>query len=316
MSRFQSYAMLLITFLLLSPPTSAKYLDYDREQVGTLLEKFNYTSQYKLTSMNVEEQTELYTIYKGNLATNIFKGRPQYRIPFMYYKNVQPLAPLIVVFPAIEGVTVVETGVASYFAKRGYHAIIVESPEDIADTTRPTADFDNFFIRVVNSSRLILDYLKTKPEVDYERIGGFGASLGGIRCAYVMVVDDRIKAGYLVAAAGNLAEVVSTSKQRIVKNYRNTRMRIEGIATQEAFKAHLLKISVLDPMIFAHRRKTSEFFMGISIRDKSVPTKNQLELWNSLRRPDFKNIYLPHVLAVTYSLKLRNKMLVFFSERL
>ncbi len=99
MSRFQSYAMLLITFLLLSPPTSAKYLDYDREQVGTLLEKFNYTSQYKLTSMNVEEQTELYTIYKGNLATNIFKGRPQYRIPFMYYKNVQPLAPLIVVFP-------------------------------------------------------------------------------------------------------------------------------------------------------------------------------------------------------------------------
>ena len=40
-----------------------------------------------------------------------------------------------------------------------------------------------------------VDYLLTRPEVDPDRIGCFGQSMGGWRAAHLMAMDDRVKAG-------------------------------------------------------------------------------------------------------------------------
>jgi dienelactone hydrolase len=43
-----------------------------------------------------------------------------------------------------------------------------------------------------------VDYLLTRPEVDPERIGAVGLSVGGLRTCYLTALDDRIKAGVVV----------------------------------------------------------------------------------------------------------------------
>ena len=43
-----------------------------------------------------------------------------------------------------------------------------------------------------------VDYLLTRPEVDLDRIGAVGLSVGGLRTCYLTALDDRIKAGVVV----------------------------------------------------------------------------------------------------------------------
>ena len=43
-----------------------------------------------------------------------------------------------------------------------------------------------------------VDYLVTRPEVDPERIGCVGLSVGGLRSAHLAALDDRIKAAVVV----------------------------------------------------------------------------------------------------------------------
>jgi len=43
-----------------------------------------------------------------------------------------------------------------------------------------------------------VDYLQTRPEVDRERIGCVGLSVGGFRSAHLAALDERIKAAVVV----------------------------------------------------------------------------------------------------------------------
>jgi dienelactone hydrolase len=43
-----------------------------------------------------------------------------------------------------------------------------------------------------------VDYLATRPEVDAERIGCVGLSVGGLRSCHLAALDDRIKAAVVV----------------------------------------------------------------------------------------------------------------------
>ncbi|MCL5096970.1 MAG: dienelactone hydrolase family protein [Candidatus Omnitrophica bacterium] len=52
---------------------------------------------------------------------------------------------------------------------------------------------------IVRDDLMALDYLVTRPEVDPDRIGVTGISMGATRAWWLMALDDRIKAGVAVA---------------------------------------------------------------------------------------------------------------------
>ncbi|WP_370583196.1 dienelactone hydrolase family protein [Pontibacter sp. FD36] len=52
---------------------------------------------------------------------------------------------------------------------------------------------------IVHSDRVAIDYLLSRPEVDPERIGCIGLSLGGLRSTYLFGLDARIKTGVVAA---------------------------------------------------------------------------------------------------------------------
>ncbi|MFD3000691.1 dienelactone hydrolase family protein [Pontibacter toksunensis] len=52
---------------------------------------------------------------------------------------------------------------------------------------------------IAQNDRVAIDYLLSRPEVDPERIGCIGLSLGGLRSTYLFGLDSRIKAGVIAA---------------------------------------------------------------------------------------------------------------------
>jgi len=76
--------------------------------------------------------------------------------------------------------------------------MIVPDPQQMRDTMRQAT---------LDACRLI-DWLQTQPQVDSERIGIVGISLGAIVGALVLAVEDRMGAGVLVLGGANLAHVL------------------------------------------------------------------------------------------------------------
>ncbi len=79
-----------------------------------------------------------------------------------------------------------DTYVAKFNEFAGRHEEIVAKSIFDAGTTWPGVLF--------HGDRAAVDYLVTRPEVDPERIGCLGLSIGGFRSAHLFALDPRIKA--------------------------------------------------------------------------------------------------------------------------
>ncbi|EJF10982.1 dienelactone hydrolase family protein [Pontibacter sp. BAB1700] len=64
---------------------------------------------------------------------------------------------------------------------------------------------------IVQSDRVAIDYLLSRPEVDPNRIGCIGLSLGGLRSTYLFGIDSRIKTGVVAA--------FSTTYEHMLQNH-------------------------------------------------------------------------------------------------
>ncbi|MCP2043372.1 dienelactone hydrolase family protein [Pontibacter sp. HSC-36F09] len=64
---------------------------------------------------------------------------------------------------------------------------------------------------IVQSDRVAIDYLLSRPEVDPERIGCIGLSLGGLRSTYLFGLDARVKTGIVAA--------FSTTFEHMLRNH-------------------------------------------------------------------------------------------------
>src|ERR1043166_5181141 len=69
---------------------------------------------------------------------------------------------------------------------------------------------------IVRDDLMAMDYLASRPEVDAERIGVMGMSMGATRTWWLMGIDDRFKAGVSICCLS----------------------RYQNLIQQEALKAH------------------------------------------------------------------------------
>ena len=303
-------------FIILILVFSFNLLANNKLDLQVLLNRFNYESNFYLSKLEKKNSTKNYISYKGQLETDIFKTKSPYKIRFRYYKTkIKKRAPLIIVYPSIMGVSSIEYEIAIFLAKNGINSVIVPLPENILSTKRHTSDLDPFLIRITNSVQLVIDYLITRPEIQKEFIGSIGSSLGGIRSILAAEIDQRIKAIVTFTAGGDIPEILTNSKQFIIKRYRKKRMKIENILSEHDFLNKLRKTSKLDPITFASLRADDDFFMYISVKDTDIPTRNQIKLWKSLGLPNCKFIKMSHVPTVISSVYYQKKVLNFIKKR-
>ncbi|HVX13292.1 MAG TPA: alpha/beta hydrolase family protein [Pirellulales bacterium] len=170
-------------------------------------------------------------------------------------------------------------GVAALFVKLPYYG--PRRPEGakmrmVSENPRET---------VAGMRQAILDirrgvaWLAAQDEVDAERLGVFGISLGGITGALALAIEPRLSMGCLMLAGGDVARVAWDNPE--LRKLRD-RWTSQGGSKEEFFELW----KSIDPITYADRARGKRVLMLNARNDEVIPPACSESLWRALGEPD------------------------------
>jgi dienelactone hydrolase len=152
-------------------------------------------------------------------------------------------------------------------------------------------------------------WLASRAEVDAERLGVTGISLGGIVSSLAAAVDPTLNRGAFLLAGGNLAEILWTMPE-------GARQRALWLASGRT-KSDLEAItSPWDPLTYAHRLVGKRLMMIAANADEVVPPSSARALWEAAGRPPIRWYDCGHYSALGYLLPAVRETVEFFAADL
>jgi dienelactone hydrolase len=140
------------------------------------------------------------------------------------------------------------------------------------------------FEQSVSDVGTVVTWLRQQPEVDANRIGAVGVSLGAFVLHLAMGRDARIRAGVAALGAGNVGEIFLHMRGR---------KDSEALRTMETLRS-------VEPLTYADRNRPRRVLMIQAARDTVVPPHYAERLWEALGRPPIQWADVNHVgLALT-----------------
>ncbi|HVY61299.1 MAG TPA: C45 family autoproteolytic acyltransferase/hydrolase, partial [Planctomycetota bacterium] len=196
-------------------------------------------------------------------------------------------APAAIVLHHLGGSFEIEAALSDYLAKAGIAAIQVEfpyyGPRRPADqkgfqTGLLQANFEDGIKatrQAVADVRRAADWLLARPEIDPDRVGVCGISLGGITGAICAGVDPRLKRNVLVIAGGDLATIL-TNESRETRQVR-ARLKEKGISREQLES----ELQPVEPDRFAGRIDPRGTLMLNAKADQVIPKVATEKLWHA-----------------------------------
>jgi pimeloyl-ACP methyl ester carboxylesterase len=150
--------------------------------------------------------------------------------------------------------------------------------------------FDGYRIAITDV-RQILDWAKTRDEIDKDRVAVVGLSLGSFVGSITMGIDDRINAGVFIVSGGNSAKIQEHSRfARFRKQYRFEPKDYEDY--QQSYGQYLQDVTLkgwenveparrvflIDPLTYAYRLKGRPVLLLNAWWDEFIPRETTLEL--------------------------------------
>jgi len=220
---------------------------------------------------------------------------------------------IIVVLPIIGGGYPLEKFFCAYFARQGLAAVLVR--RDRLRTPERLADIDGLLRQAAVDARQALDWAETRPELDSQRAGVFGISMGGIRAAFLTPLDPRIRASCIGLAGGDLPYIVTHSRERGITRRRRAYLDKQQISLQEFYEG-LKPIMLSDPLNVAPAIDPSKVLLVLATFDRAVPSSKGFELRRAMGKPE--TIVLPtgHYTALLFVPYIKAACLRFFHEKL
>lgn len=121
------------------------------------------------------------------------------------------------------------------------------------------------------------DAVAALPDIDCDRIGLQGTSLGGFVAATVAGIDQGYSRVFVTLAGGNLYDILQRGGQDAAK--------VRQMLAENGYTGKRLEdaIRVVEPMRLAHRVDPARMWMFSAKQDRVVPLKNALELARAAR---------------------------------
>jgi poly(3-hydroxybutyrate) depolymerase len=126
--------------------------------------------------------------------------------------------------------------------------------------------------------RCVLDWLVARPEVDPQRLGVVGISLGALMANLAMGVDERLSAGVSILGGGDLAHVFWRSPLALPWQWKMPRAGLTESMLRESLRP-------IEPLNFADRNRPRRVLMINGYYDVVIPRSSTLELWEALDKP-------------------------------
>ena len=281
----------------------------------SIAERFCYAARPPGNTVTLQEEKRAYRIYDVSMDPGVDESGDDSPVTLEFYMpDGTESAPVILVLPILNGQKDLVRPFATHFAKHGYAAVIVDTLQRrtlLEDLIHP----EEAIRRTVMRHRRVLDWIEAQPGLDANRIGVFGASLGGFNALYLAALDDRVRAVVPALVAGDLPYVMTHSNERrIVEAVEGAQAELSMNADE--LEAYLDEKLVTDLLTVAPYVDPGRILMVIAKRDKAVPYEKQVELREALGSPEA--IYLPtgHVTTAAYIFYLRSRARRFFDRKL
>lgn len=170
-----------------------------------------------------------------------------------WHPLTQSPAPAILLLPGIWGDRVIEA-FAQDLASKGFTILQLNSSrylERIRRMSKMKTDSIAEIIRLqVIETGQAFEWLSRQPEIDADRIGILGISIGAIIATLFTETEKNIQAASYLLGGGNLSEIMSSPKGYVKRRLRERIMHENGISEAE-FKLETARIlqAVVSPQL-------------------------------------------------------------------
>jgi hypothetical protein len=299
--------------------SSCTHYQCDPAYVGPIPRTADMLEYYSYPRREIEAQVEIISEKKHYVikriefpsALNVF-GTENIKID--YYEQKQPgKFPTILILPISGGIDFSVKSFASHLASHGFNCAAVHNRQADPQKTETAEEIENYFRQTVLDNRQALDYLLEREEVDENKLGCLGLSLGGIKASLVCGADERLKCGVLALAGGSIADIAALSREKSLK--KTIKKLKENGATSEEIHIELSKKVATDPLKLAGYINARNVLMYIAVFDRIVPRKCGDKLWQAIGKPEM--IYLPsgHYSSFLFLPYAQAKSLSFFEKK-
>ena len=226
--------------------------------------------------------------------------------------------PAIIILPVSAGEHYpLERHFARYFTRRGYAAVIVHRESERDPQTGEQVN--ELLEQSIFDNRFVIDWLERLPELDANRIGVLGTSMGAIKGALLAPVDSRVKASVLGLVGGDVPYILTYSQEGGLRGggivgHRNAYLMKHHVRLEE-FKKRLEETVTYDPLLFAPAVDPVKVLLFLGALDTIVPFKKGLELRRAMGKPETVIMFSGHYTTAFYLLYIRSAAFDFFQSR-
>lgn len=279
----KSYLSIFLILGLTLPAYAYRPITDDKLQ--ELVQSFQYTptvKQIRASKASCQAQdVEFTTTYPQRDSELTIKAKSFVPV------NLAVKVPVIFMLPPLGGASSLDLLIGERFCKNNLAAFIITTNLTglNSDELVPVTDHDHTHRRVAAALKGAMIVASTYPEINIEKAGLFGISLGGILGSVAYSVIPELSAATLFVNGGDVPHILAVSDQVPIINLKKARMREQGFTAVEQYEAFLNDHLEIDPLHFAKMVNPETVKLYLSNNDKSVPTVNQIDYYNAIGKP-------------------------------
>lgn len=283
------------------------------QRSAELLEYYSYPSQKIEAEVVKISEKKRYVIERIEFpsALNVFDYE-NIKCDFYVQKKAGKF-PTILVLPVANGIDFCAKGFARHFASNGLNCAIVHNRDIEIEDIQNAEQVEDYLRQTVLDSRQILDFLVERKEVDGNKLGCLGMSLGGVRASIVSGVDERIKCCVVGLAGGSMADIAFLSELKEVKRYIGG--LVERGISPETIRAEVSDKIVTDPLKLAEYTDARETLMYVAMFDRVIHRKCGDKLWEAAGKPEAVYIFSGHFTSLLFLPYAERDSLNFFKKK-
>jgi len=276
-----------------------RYYSYAKKTIDAKVEKIKENRTYVIKRVEFPS------------ALNVF-GAENIKIDY-YVQKRQGKFPTVLILPIAGGIDFSVRSFASRFALNGFNCAIVRSRKVDLEDTKTAEEVEDYFRQTVLDNRKVLDYLVEREEVDENRLGCLGLSLGGINASILSAVDERLKCSVWGLAGGSIADIAILSREKRIKDY--IKALVEQGISVETIRTELSGKVATDPLKLAKHIDARNVLMYIASFDRVVPRECGDRLWEAIGKPEVIYLFSGHYSSVLYLPYAETRSLSFFKKK-
>lgn len=207
-------------------------------------------------------------------------------------------APAIVVTPILGGGRSIARSQCRRLVAAGFHVVLVDRGARVLDVSWKVEDLDRFLRRGVAGRRAVVDWLLSRPDVDPDRLGAMGISMGGIITTLLFALEPRFDSAVIALAGADVPAIISASSEDRLVRWREARAAELGdeAAVERALRAAFPD----DPGRLAAAIDPRRVLQVTARLDTVVPAARQEALWEALGRPLRYDLPTGHYSGILY----------------